>query len=267
MREGVQHLSEMRDPEFRELCRHLHSTGGDITPSYSKVNLKVDGCSLRLGKCEGEFFIESSRSGMQTVPGAFSEFTKRKRGVADRISVSYDTVLWALMRHKNLQDLLERFRDIKMFCELLYTPLGVKNRERNTLRFLVTEYDEEALGRLMTLVFYKVEDLAGYPSYDEDRVFGHLKGLSDGMVKILDQRITFDTFKVGDLAARALGPEPPYSALKREMTERILSTPFTHPLKGKDFEGLVFYVGNHIFKATTKSYREGKKVMDAEFKR
>ena len=267
MREGVKHLRDMPDAEFDELCRYLHATGGDITPSNSKVNLKIDGCSLRIGKCEGEFFIESSRSGLQTVPGSFSEFTKKKRGSADEISISYDSVLWVLKHHTGLQDLLLGFGDIKLFCELLFTPLAESSKERSTLKVLVTEYEEEALGRLMTLVFYKAEDMSGYPASDEDEIFRSLKSLSSDEVKIYDQRISFDRFRVTDLVRRALGPEPPRYALKGEMTHRMLRSEFSHPLKGKDFEGLVFYVGHHVFKVVTDSYREGKKVRDAEFRK
>ena len=267
MRDGVRHLRDMSDPEFDELCWHLGSTGGDIIPSNSKVNLKIDGCSLRMGNDGGEFFIESSRSGHQTVPGAFSQFTKGKRGKADKISVSYDTVLWALRQHRPLQELLGFLPGIKLFCELLYTPLAERDKGRSTVKFLVTEYEEEALGRLMTLVFYKAEDFAGYPVSDEGRIFNRLKGLSDNMVRIYDQRVCFDRFQVSDLVVRALGPCPPRDALKREMRDRILNSDFSHPLKGKDFEGLVFYVGHHVFKIVTDSYTEGKKSRDSEFKR
>jgi hypothetical protein len=280
LREGVQHLNNMSDTEFTAMCRYIHATGGDLTTRNSKVNLKIDGCSLRIGMYERKFFIESSRSGPQHIPGAFSEYTKNKKGSPDQISASYDRVLESLIHHRPMQKLLEGLavegldefygvdRGVKMFCELLYTPLAFESDGKS--KFLVTEYDNDRLGKLMTLVFYKVEDIMGHTPYDESKIFKALRSISSKAVRIYDQRVECDRFHISDLVARACGPNPPMESLKTEMAERLLSSPFRHPLRGDDFEGLVFYVdmyqGKHVFKVITDLYAKGKKLRDASFR-
>lgn len=123
----------------------------------------IHNCRFGLS-AEGDFFIESSNSGPQFKAGAFSEYTKNKKGEVDQISIAYDAVYDSLAKNKKLQAILKKNNTdsgIKIVAECLYSPIGKKDNGK--IKFVAINYDEAKLGKIATFVLIKAIDGNGDP--------------------------------------------------------------------------------------------------------
>jgi hypothetical protein len=291
-RVGIEHISKLKPLEFINLCEYFRDDlKGIISQERVKINLKIDGCGVRFGvDTKGNFFLESSKSGPQFEEGAFSGYTKNKFGSSNPVSDSYDDVFKTLKNYKPLQKYLQSFeKGVKIFCELLYTPLA--KEIEGQLQFLVIKYDKGMLGQRFSLIFFKAEDLEGN-SIDENEVATKLKTLTTPDIVFDDQRIKYhdidisyevnnffemisDFEDVKTVLASRLGKDKETKKALGEIIQRaqydiskkIIATKFNHRFSSSEFEGLVIYFTNgKVVKVVTDTYKGGKEEFNATYK-
>jgi len=163
-RVGIEHLNKLKPLDFIKLVEYIKDEmGGKISDKSASTSVKVDGFGLRFGlDAKGTFFIESSNSGPQFKAGAFSEYTKNKKGETDQISIAYDSVFESLQKNSKLQSILRKYKTstgLKVVAECLYSPIGKK--ENGKIKFVAINYDEAKLGKIATLVLIKAQDGEG----------------------------------------------------------------------------------------------------------
>lgn len=165
-RVGIDHLNKIKPLDFIKLVKYIKDEmNGKINDTVASTTIKVDGFGLRFGlSAEGDFFIESSNSGPQFKAGAFSEYTKNKKGEVDQISIAYDAVYDSLSKNKKLQAILKKNNTesgIKIIAECLYSPIGKKDNGK--IKFVAINYDEAKLGKIATFVLIKAINGNGDP--------------------------------------------------------------------------------------------------------
>jgi hypothetical protein len=179
-RVGIQHLNKIPPMEFLELLNYFkNDLKGIIKKEHITASEKIDGFGLRMGHdAEGKFFIESSHSGPVYDVGAFSKYTKLKKGNVDDVSKAYDIILKAFKKNKQLNKILEQYNDggIKVIGEMMYTPLGIVNKDK--IRFIAIDYDKSKLGEVGTFVLFKVVDKDGNQLPDSAKIIKEIQGVS-----------------------------------------------------------------------------------------
>lgn len=293
-RVGIEHLSKLKPIEFIELCKYFkEDLKGIISQEKVKINLKIDGCGVRFGiDTKGNFFLESSNSGPQFEVGAFGNYTKTKFGSSNPVSDSYDDVLKELKKFKPLQSYLKKNfpNGIKIFCELLYTPLA--KEIEGQLQFLVVKYDKSQLGKKFSLIFFKAEDLEG-KTLEEEPIVNSLKGMSStDSIVFDDQRIKYHDIDInyevnsffeliedfGDvetlLRSRLGKDKETKKALieiiqkaQYDISKKIVATKFNHRFSGSEMEGLVIYfTDDKVVKVVSDLYKSGKEEFNKDYK-
>lgn len=170
-RKGIKHLynpnskTELGVLDFISLCEEIVEAAD--SPVF-KVNLKVDGAGVRVGKNNsGELFFMTSR---MTSPkflkdvGVFSEYATATEQPEDRIEFAkkYDDAMQTILSSSCFSNIP---KNTVVFCEMLLNSLAVDDGE--TLTFVNIPYEKKYLGKKMTLVPYAVksfqtgEELAG----------------------------------------------------------------------------------------------------------
>lgn len=286
-RVGIDHLSKMKPLEFIALLKHFRDDlGGLITSEKIRVTEKVDGAGLRFGvDPSGRFFLESSHSGPQFEPGAFSAYTLNKFGASNAISDSYDDVFEQLRSRKNLQDVLKSVDGgVRVVCEMLYNPSATA--VEGGLRFVTTTYDPSKLGRVATLVVFSAESLNGESN---DSLLDEVVDCSDRDIKIARPELKFNdvdvTVEIDDffttissfdkveevLTSRKAVDRPMKLALveifekfQKEISEKIASG-IANGSFGPELEGAVFDTGSKSFKIVTDRFKKNKEEYNSEY--
>lgn len=254
----------------------------DNVHNFFANDILVHNCKIG-SDSKGKFFIESSSSGPQFEHGAFGNFTKNKFGESNPISDSYDDVFKELKNHKPLQQYIKQFPEgVKLFCELLYTPLAKQIEDK--LQFLVIKYDKGTLGKKFSLIFFKAEDLEGKQLKNESQIFSDLKKLSTADIVMDDQTVNYSDIDINYevdsfyemikdftdiksiLTSRKAIDKNTKNALieiiqkaQQTISDKIIKTNFNHKFKGDQMEGIVIYFqSGQVVKIVSPEYKTGK---------
>lgn len=179
-RVGIEHLNSLKPMDFIKLVKMFKDDmGGKISDKNASISLKVDGFGCRFGlDKDNNFFLESSNSGPQFKPKAFTQYTIGRKGKADKISIAYDELFSSLKKNKKLINILKKNNTetgIKVIAECLYNPIGKKDKGK--IKFVAIEYDLKKLGDTATLVLIKAID--GDGNELESNILKDIKSLSN----------------------------------------------------------------------------------------
>jgi hypothetical protein len=182
-RVGIDHLNKLKPMDFIKLVKMFkEEMGGKISEKNASISLKVDGFGCRFGlDPAGNFFLESSNSGPQFKPKAFTQYTIGRKGKADKISIAYDELFQSLKKNKKLQKILKdnnTLTGIKIIAECLYNPIG--NKDKGKIKFVAIEYDLDKLGDIGTMVLIKAMDGNGDNDLpDSKQIINQIKKISN----------------------------------------------------------------------------------------
>jgi hypothetical protein len=280
-RTGMLHLQKMPDVEFVQFIQHIGRTlHGQL--SNLEVSLKVDGAGARFGvSSDGRPFFEGSRTGPIFEPGAFTAHA-RSRGSSDEIVLRaghYDEI-WRIITSSQFVQTLPP--DTKIVCELFYNPMGEVSGEG--IKFVTINYDQEKLGRVMTIVPFDVLVASTGESHpDSNAILVSLFKQSNDSIKFVNADLktagpidisgfidpimslgpeataTLQSRKRDDAAAKE-NLKQIIQSVKDELAEYIL----THPnildkfKLGPNIEGLVLNINGRLVKVTTSEFKAHK---------
>lgn len=280
-RTSMLHLQKMSDVEFIQFVQHVAQTMQGQLKNL-KVSLKVDGAGARFGKdATGRTFFEGSRTGPIFEPKAFSTHAASK-GAADDIMLRarhYDDI-WEIVTQSNFVKSLPA--DTKVVCELFYNPMGEITDDG--IKFVSVSYDQEKLGRLMTIVPFKaIVASTGEDHPQSSRIVQNLYAMSNTDVKFIDPNLaTKGAIDIGGLIdpILSMGPETVATLQSRKRDDmsaksdirEIIQTVkddvadfiLTHPAildkfkLGPEIEGLVLNINGREVKVTTPEFKAAK---------
>ncbi len=281
---GIEHLNKLKPMDFIKLVKLFSEMGGKISNKNASVSLKVDGFGLRFGlDKDNNFFLESSNSGPQFKPKAFTQYTIGRKGSADKISIAYDELFNSLKSNKKLINILKKINTesgIKVVAECLYNPIGKKDKGK--IKFVSIEYDLKKLGLVATLVLIKIQD--GDGNNVTGSVINDIKTLStkeylftdpNTSIKEIDLNVEIDNVlkfinKYPDLDKKVLSRKhadrevknlikDTLTAYQESMTQKLLKA-INNAKFGDQFEGVVFSLLNgKSFKVISKDFSNKNK--------
>ena len=282
---GIQHLNQLKPMDFINLVKMFKDEmQGKINNKNASVTLKVDGFGCRFGlDAKDNFFLESSNSGPQFKPKAFTQYTIGRKGVADKISIAYDELFDSLRKNKQLIKILEKNNTesgIKVVAECLYNPIGKKDKGK--IKFVAIEYDLDKLGDIATLVLIKVLDgdgldVKGYVLNDIKKLSNKEYLFTDPSTSINNIDLTVEIEdvlkfikKYPDLKKQVISSKHADREIKamikdtlaeyqETMSQKILNAVQSGKFSDQ-FEGIVIALNNgKTFKAISKDFKNGIK--------
>lgn len=276
-RKSMMHLEKAKPSEFLELAREILKNGGTL--KNLKVSLKVDGAGIRFGKdASGNFFFETSRSGIIQTPGAFSKHASQRPGADVNRAKHYDDLYLHVKNSTLWKDLPP---DTKVVAEVLYNPMAEMKGDK--IRFVSVEYDKKKLGSLLTVIpFDVIIASSGLQHPDKEKILQNLVKKSDSKIKVvtanlhssdMDVSVILEPIKTLEDAERILSSrksadskqktlyQDAIQKIKDELAAFILRTDAIRgkDLFGPDIEGLVLDMGTRVFKVTTQAFKDSKK--------
>ena len=278
-RVGIQHLSQIKPVDFIKLVNLFQEMGGKISQKNANVSLKVDGFALFFGLTEdGTFWLSSANSGPQTTGNAFTQYTIKRKGKADKISIAYDELFNSLKNNKALQGILKKNNKngIKVQAECLYNPIGQKDKGK--IKFVAISYDLKSLGEIATIVLINIQD------GKLNSLIPEIKKLSTNEFKFTDPNTTIeqvdlnieiqDTLKFikkyPDFEKQVISRKHADREVKKLIKDGLqyyqdqMQDKFLKAVKSAkfsdEFEGIVIKLSNGVsFKAITKDFKNTKK--------
>ena len=303
-REGIPHLwakgnpMEMNPLDFIELVNWVDSQKKKtIGPSNAQFSEKVDGAGIRFGQDpNGNFFIESSRSGPIFNAKAFSQYAINKTGSTNPIAKGYDDIFDELSSNKSIKKILDKYNNnngIKIIGEVLLNQFGVKHdTEEDLIRMVATWYHISKIGNFATFVLFTVQDAAGNSHPDAQKIIQELKRVSDDNLKFEDPNVNINksvsfSKEIAAVKKTIKALETKYEkslseilndpsrkrdiqTMKKDVKEELnkFQEAFSKSLAkllsvgkfGPQFEGIVIKLANDIqFKITTDAFKDMKK--------
>lgn len=165
-RVGIQHLHHPTKPHlsmnynnFIKFIDQLNKERGVIKSSNAELSEKADGVALKFGfKPDGNFFMQSSYSGVVTDPEEFEsriKYAPVKEAFKTNFYKLRDLVYPVLSNAKN---------GVVVQAEWLYSPLALERENKpGVVYFVATDYDVSKLGSWSTFVIINCTDLNGKP--------------------------------------------------------------------------------------------------------
>lgn len=284
VRKGIQHLADMDSVKFVLWAQKVKNELGGVLENIT-VRGKFDGAGGRFGKTSsGQVFFESSKSGPQTVSGAFSAYTRDKGQPEEFVlrAIHYDTIL-EILKGADCTRVLPN--DTKVVAEIFFNPMA--EIKTDGLKFVTITYDKTRLGSLMTLVPYQVLVASTGETHPEEKsIIEDLLKTSNAEIKIhpadlrvkapIDITAIIDAVsvlnaeslrilksrKAADKESRAL-----ISALVQEVKDSLSDYLLAHPaIEGKfdlgpEIEGIVVHLdtdgaGAQPYKVTTPEFQD-----------
>jgi hypothetical protein len=279
-RQGIKHIynpgssTEMKDLEFIEMAKEIAANGGTL--NGMAVNLKADGAGIRFGKDEsGEPFFMTSKV---TDPkykkdiGDFERFGQEQGQSSERLEFTkkYDEAMSIILNSDFIKKLPA---DTIVQAEMMYTPMAEKTEQG--LKFVNIPYDQEKLGKTMTLVPFMFKQFStGDNLTNADQIKKQLLSSSNSTIKMINNQLEQKGIDVKDIIKpvlnlssdmlAALAPRTRDSEIKqqaktiltkarKELSEKIITDP---NMKGKDqlgsnIEGLVINLPNGMLAKVT----------------
>lgn len=189
-RKGISHGKDMSPLKFLRWIRLNDPILKDI-PCF----LKVDGLAGRFGRDEwGNIFLEGARTGPQYNPENFVTYTKQKTDSLELIARAehYGNLLSLF---KSLEWVNNLDKDVKIVCEILYTPLACIN-ERG-VRFVTVDYDSSLLGELLTILPYTVLSCStGETHPNKEKILKQLYKNSHSTIKIINPQVSLQPLDI-----------------------------------------------------------------------
>lgn len=181
LRQGLSHIRELPYERLGNFLRKK-SINGTITP-------KTDGAAGLVGYDENGFFTQSGRSDKVRHAGAYSDYTRQKRGEnADlTISSSYDAMHDSLQKNKELISYLKKRHESGQPSTIKgeFFLRGLAQPSEKGLKFVATSYNPNAMGS--TGMFIMHHKLPENSTHNPDEVS-----------KLSNDEVKFDHDKVGN---------------------------------------------------------------------
>lgn len=281
-RESMLHLQKMNNTEFVAFVQSIKGEMGGKLANLS-VSLKVDGAGARFGKdVNGRPFFEGSRTGPIFEPKSFSAYAKTK-GTTDEIQLKrashYDDIFDIVVSSSFVKKLPN---DTKVIVELFYNPMGEMTDDG--IKFVTVSYDKNKLGKLMTIVPFKVvraSDSSPHP--DEKDIIQGLYDQSNDRIRFVDPSLSTEgdidisgkidpilslgKDSLGILKSRKVADKQSKESIKAiiqgvkdEVSDYILNHPnIVGKFKlGPEIEGLVLNINGKMVKVTTPDFKQSK---------
>lgn len=280
-RQNMLHLQKMKDEEFIEFIRKIRTEmNGKLADM--KVSLKVDGGGGRFGKdSSGRPFFEGSRTGPIFVPKSFSTYAKSKgyEGEALLRAGHYDDMFDVITKSDFVKALP---KNTKIVCEIMYNPMAEITDDG--IKFVTVKYDKAKLGKLMTIVPFKVivastgqehaqsakilKDLYAHSNDNIKFVDPNLKTLSNiDISAFIDPILSLNAHSLEILRSRKAADKPAKENVKA-IIQNVKDSLAEYILKheniidkfklGKEIEGLVLNINGQDVKVTTSEFKASK---------
>lgn len=275
-RKGIEHFEKLSVGKFVEIALSL------LKEKRIKASVKVDGAGVRFGKdAHGNFFFESSKSGIVTQYGHFKQFAlANDRNLT--LAMHYDE-MFKLFKQSPLWKALPP--DTKIVGEILYNPLAsVESGER--LKFVTIAYPKKYLGEVATFIpFTAIRASTGESLSNANEILDNLIKMSNNKLKVLSADIGHVDFDVEALLEPLKKTDAEEltklvkSRKKEDVEKKALLIELINDIKlkfveairthkglndkieallGKDVEGLVIEVGERKVKIVTAQYTNDK---------
>lgn len=278
-RSNMLHLQKMSDVDF---VRFVQDVAQNLKGKLQgiPVSLKVDGLGARFGKdSNGRPFFEGSRTGPIFEPGSFSRYTQARGGTEEVLQRAkhYDDIFDVVTQSSFIKILPN---DTKVICEIFYNPLG--EITDSGIRFVNISYDASRLGRLITVIPFKVTVAStGETHPNSTEIIDNLFQQSTPNIKFVDTRLeikgsidistvvdpvaSLDNQALQTLASRKRDDAENKAYLKNivqqvkdKLAEFILNNPqIVDRFKlGPNIEGLVLNINGRDIKVTTSEFKQ-----------
>ena len=146
-RESILKIYQMKPKVFVEFLKDLRPfvQDGQLDLEQVQASEKVDGAAIRFGYFEGQVFLESARSGIQTDP----EFFKRAFGEM------YRETLRSLQDNytDSFKNIATKYGDFKVIGEMFYLA-NADIDEDGTVTFIATKYNANSFGDVGSMVMF-----------------------------------------------------------------------------------------------------------------
>ena len=281
-RVGMVHLQKMKDTEFIQFIKTVKNEMQGKLKDL-KASLKVDGGGYRFGKdASGKPFVEGSRTGPITTPGAFSKhaISKGAQGEVLLRAYHYDDMFDIIIKASFMKVIPS---DCKIIAEVLYNPMA--ELVDDGIKFVSVVYDKKKLGELLTLIPFKaVVASTGEDHPDSDSIIDALHKQSNNEIKFIDHKLAVigdinisgmidPILSLNDKSIEVLNSRTKADKAKKESIKNIIQSVkdevskyiLDHPSivgkfrLGPNIEGLVLNIDGKDYKVTTQEFKDSKR--------
>ncbi len=278
---GMVHLQKMKDVEFIEFVKSVKTQMQGKLKNL-KASLKVDGGGYKFGKdAAGQAFVEGSRTGPITSPGAFSKhaISKGAQGQVLLRAYHYDD-LYDIVTKAEFMKVIPN--DCKIIGEVLYNPMA--ELIDDGIKFVSVVYDKSKLGELMTVVPFKVVVAStGQEHPDSEQIIAALHKQSTAKIKFVDHRLAViddvdisaivdPILSLNDRSVQVLNSRLKSDKAEKDSIKSLIQTVkdqvaeyiLAHPSivgkfkLGPNIEGLVLNIDGKDYKVTTQQFKDNK---------